>query len=113
MKKYSCLTWSKEDFYGSEDLMDKFFNESEDAIIEAIQEIKHIWMLDNQKSVTIYYNDVFVSEEPNEIAANCPYVVVPIQNAIEYADNKIDSGEWEAYCIPELIRTHQVIFHNE
>jgi len=63
------------------------------------------------KLVTIFYNDVFVSEIPNEIYANCPCVNVPIDEAIEYADNKIESREWDAYCIPELIRSHQVIFH--
>ena len=62
--------------------------------------------------VTIYYNDVFVSEVPNEIYANCPYVNVPIDKAIEYADNKIDNREWDAYCIPELIKDHKVVFHD-
>ena len=61
---------------------------------------------------TIYYNDVFVSEVPNEIYANCPYVNVPINEAIEYADNKIENGEWDSYCIPELCE-HEVIFHEE
>jgi hypothetical protein len=59
--------------------------------------------------VTIYYNDVFVSEVPNEIYANCPYVNVPINEAIEYADNKIENGEWDSYCIPELCN-HEVKF---
>jgi|688.fasta_scaffold1530629_2 hypothetical protein len=62
--------------------------------------------------VTIYYNDIFVSGIPNEIYANCPYVNMPIDEAIEYADNKIESGDWDAYCIPELIRSHQVVFHD-
>jgi len=65
----------------------------------------------NMKLVTIFYNDVFVSEIPNEIYANCPCVNVPIDEAIEYADKKIENREWDAYCIPELIRSHQVIFH--
>jgi len=59
--------------------------------------------------VTIYYNDVFVSEVPNEIYANCPYVNVPIDEAIDYADNKIENREWDAYCIPELCN-HEVNF---
>jgi hypothetical protein len=59
--------------------------------------------------VTIYYNDVFVSEEPNEIYANCPYVNVPIMDAIEYADRMIENGDWDAYCIPELCN-HEVKF---
>ena len=62
--------------------------------------------------VTIYYNDVFVSEEPNEISANCPYVNMPIAEATSYADNKLENGEWDAYCIPELCN-HEVIFHEE
>jgi hypothetical protein len=59
--------------------------------------------------VTIYYNDVFVSEEPNEIYANCPYVIAPIEKAIEYADRMIDNKHWDAYCIPELCN-HEVKF---
>jgi hypothetical protein len=59
--------------------------------------------------VTIYYNDVFVSEVPNEIYANCPYVNVPIDEAIDYADNKIENREWDSYCIPELCN-HEVKF---
>lgn len=61
--------------------------------------------------VTIYYNDVFVSETPNEIYPNCPYVNVPIEDAIDFAENKIENREWDAYCIPELISSHEVIFH--
>lgn len=62
--------------------------------------------------VTIYYNDVFVSEEPNEIHANCPYVNVPIEDAIEYADRMIENKDWDAYCIPELCN-HEVKFHED
>jgi hypothetical protein len=62
--------------------------------------------------VTIYYNDVFVSDTPNEIYKDCPYVNVGINDAIEYADNKIENGDWDAYCIPEMLN-HNVIFHNE
>lgn len=62
--------------------------------------------------VTIYYNDVFVSEEPNEIYANCPYVNMPIMDAIDYADRMIDNGDWDAYCIPELCN-HEVIFKTD
>ena len=62
--------------------------------------------------VTIYYNDVFVSEEPNEISANCPYVNMPIAEATSYADRMIENGDWDAYCIPELCE-HEVIFHEE
>ena len=59
--------------------------------------------------VTIYYNDVFVSEEPNEIYANCPYVNMPIAEATRYADRMIENGDWDAYCIPELCN-HEVKF---
>lgn len=59
--------------------------------------------------VTIYYNDVFVSEEPNEVYANCPYVNVSIMDAIEYADRMIENKDWDAYCIPELCN-HEVKF---
>jgi hypothetical protein len=62
--------------------------------------------------VTIYYNDVFVSEEPNEISANCPYVNMPIAEATSYADRMIENGDWDAYCIPELCN-HEVIFHED
>ena len=62
--------------------------------------------------VTIYYNDVFVSEEPNEISANCPYVNMPIDEATEYADRMIENGDWDAYCIPELCN-HEVKFHED
>jgi hypothetical protein len=61
--------------------------------------------------VTIYYNDVFVSETPNEIYKDCPYVNIAIDEAVDYADNKIESGEWESYCIPEILN-HEVIYLN-
>jgi hypothetical protein len=60
---------------------------------------------------TIYYNDVFVSEKPFEIYKDCPYVNVPIESAEEYAEQKIENREWDAYCIPELV-DHNVIFHD-
>lgn len=60
--------------------------------------------------VTIYYNDVFVSETPYEIYDNCPYVNIPIDEAIDYADTKIENGDWDAYCIPELCN-NEVIYH--
>ena len=60
--------------------------------------------------VTIYYNDVFVSCEPYEIEKDCPYVNVPIDNAINYADDKIENREWDAYLIPELCNNSEIIF---
>jgi hypothetical protein len=59
--------------------------------------------------VTIYYNDVFVSNVPNEIYENCPYVNIPLHLALEYADDKINNREWESYCVPELLN-HEVIY---
>lgn len=59
--------------------------------------------------VTIYYNDVFVSKEPYEIYKDCAYVNVPLSEAIEYAENKLNNGDWDAYCIPELCN-HKVIY---
>ena len=72
----------------------------------------HNLIIKHMTLVTIYYNDVFVSDHPFEIYANCPYVNVPIEEAIEYADNKIENGEWDAYCIPELVTSHEVVFHD-
>lgn len=60
--------------------------------------------------VKIYYNDVFISETPYEVYPNCPYVNVDISNAVEFAEQKLDSGEWHAYLIPELSQ-EQIIFH--
>lgn len=106
--KHTCLNWSKEDFNGDSKMMDRFFSECNELIIENINEIKTHWL--NSRLVTIYYNDVFISEQPYEIYANCPYVNMPIWYAEEYAENKIENREWDAYCIPELVE-HKVIFH--
>lgn len=62
-----------------------------------------------ERLVTIYYNDVFVSDIPNEVYKDCPYVNVPISSAIDYADYRLNSGDWHSYCIPELLN-HEVIF---
>ena len=61
------------------------------------------------KLVTIYYNDVFVSETRYEIYDNCPYVNIQEEKAIAYAEEKINNGDWDAYCIPELTN-HEVIY---
>jgi len=53
--------------------------------------------------VTIYYNDVVVTKQPYEIYKNCRYVNIPIDDAVDYAENKIQNGEWYAYCIPEIL----------
>lgn len=46
-----------------------------------------------------------------EIYKDCPYVNIPIDKAIDYADEKIDNKEWDSYCIPELVN-HKVIYHD-
>lgn len=61
------------------------------------------------KIVTIYYNDVFVSDIPNEIYKDCPYVNVPMDKAVDYAEEKIENGDWDSYCIPEIVN-HEVIY---
>ena len=63
-------------------------------------------------NVTIYYNDVFVSEKPNQVYPNCPSVSVDVENAVEFAENKLNNGEWHSYLIPELA-DHQVEFLNQ
>ena len=41
---HSCLTWSKEDFNGDEKLMNRFFTECNEIIIQSINEMKAHWM---------------------------------------------------------------------
>jgi hypothetical protein len=69
------------------------------------------------KLVTIYYNDVFVSVngygESYEIYENCPYVNIDEAIAEDYAENKIENGEWDAYLIPEFIKETKIIYHDE
>ena len=66
--------------------------------------------------VTIYYNDVFVSVngdgEPYEVYKDCPYVNVGKSIANDYAENKIENGEWDSYLIPELIKNAKIIYHD-
>lgn len=82
---------------------------SSDILINELLQEKYIQA---SRLVTIYYNDVFISEESYEIYANCPYVNIPIGYAEEYAENKIENREWDAYCIPELVDpTHTIIYH--
>jgi len=63
-------------------------------------------------NVTIYYNDVFVWEKPYQVYPNCPNVSVDVEKAREFAQAKLDSGEWHSYLIPELA-DHQVEFLNQ
>ena len=66
--------------------------------------------------VTIYYNEVFVSVdghgEPYEVYNNCPYVNIDKAIANDYAEDKIENGEWDAYLIPDLINGTKIIYHN-
>jgi len=61
--------------------------------------------------VVIFYNDVFVSEKPYEIYAGCPSVYVPIDKALEYAEAKIENRQWDAYCIPAFVTSHQIKYN--
>ena len=49
-QRHSCLAWSKEDFNGDERLMNQFFTECNEMIIQNINEMKDTWMsqLDEQ-----------------------------------------------------------------
>ncbi len=58
-------------------------------------------MTANQK-VTVYYNDIDISEKPYRIHAGCPSVELPWREATETAEKKIDSEEWSQYLIPTL-----------
>ena len=66
--------------------------------------------------VTVYYNDIFISvtgdEEPFEVYKDCPYVNLPIDQAEDIANEKIDSHEWESYLIPELVTNREIIYHD-
>ena len=65
------------------------------------------------KLVTIYYNDVFVSVNGNEayeVYENCPYVNIEESIAQDYAEEKIENGEWDSFLIPEFV-TNKVLYH--
>ena len=81
-----------------------------DAIEDARDTLIEIEQQSGSRLVAVYYNDVFVSEKPFEIYENCPYVNVPIAEAEAYAAAKLDNGDWQSYCIPELVRDHKVKF---
>lgn len=55
--------------------------------------------------VTIYYNDVDLRKEPYIIHPNCPTLNLPVKSveeATEFAEKKVSSGEWKGYLIPDL-----------
>lgn len=51
--------------------------------------------------IKIFYNDVVLGEVPR-VRPNCPSLKVPIEDAIRIAQDKMSSGEWTAYLIPDL-----------
>jgi hypothetical protein len=63
-------------------------------------------------NVTIYYNDVFVTQPPYLVYPNCPSVVVDIERAEDFAEQKLNSGEWSSYLIPELSKEEVTFLNN-
>lgn len=63
-------------------------------------------------NVTIYYNDVFVAQPPYLVYPNCPSVVVDIEKAEDFAEQKLNSGEWFSYLIPELSKEEVTFLNN-
>lgn len=65
--------------------------------------------------VTVYYNDVFISvthnDEPYEVYADCPYVNIPKERALSFAEEQLDNGDWDAYLIPEFVTHRKIIYH--
>ena len=51
--------------------------------------------------IKIYYNDVVVGETPR-VKPNCPFITVPVESARQVAEEKISTGEWVCYLIPDL-----------
>jgi hypothetical protein len=68
------------------------------------------------ETTKIYYNNVFVSVdgygEPYEVYKDCPYVNIDKAIANDYAEYKVESGEWDSYLIPELIEGTEIIYHD-
>ena len=63
--------------------------------------------------ISVYYNDIFISApygEPYEVYNGCNYVLIDINEAEDYANKKIESGEWQAYLIPALTN-REIIYH--
>lgn len=66
------------------------------------------------KLAPVYYDDIFIStqhDEPYEIYHGCNFVLVDIDQAEDYANEKIESGEWQAFLIPDLT-SRKIIYHN-
>ena len=59
--------------------------------------------------VTIYFNNIDIENKPYRVFEGCPSVTIAFKDAIEYAEKKIDSGEWSQYLIPELTGAETII----
>jgi hypothetical protein len=68
-----------------------------------------------EKLIRVYYNEIYVSttedDEPYEVYSGCPYLELPMSKAESIADDKIDSGEWHAYIIPDLVTNRKIVFY--
>ncbi len=53
--------------------------------------------------VQVYYNEV-TTEYPYIVRPNCPYEFIDLDHALDVAENKLLSGEWHCYLIPELMQ---------
>lgn len=60
--------------------------------------------LSPNEKVTVYYNNITIAgrESGHIVHVGCPYEKLPWREATEYAEKKIDSGEWSEYLIPAL-----------
>lgn len=52
--------------------------------------------------VTIFYNEIDDTGSPVVIHPNCPTLNLPLDRADKFAKERVESGEWLRYIIPEL-----------
>lgn len=66
--------------------------------------------------IKVYYNDVFVSvkneNEPYEVAKNCPFIMLPRDEAENIAEENIENRVWDGYLIPELLTNKNEVLFN-
>lgn len=62
-------------------------------------------------TIKIYFNDVILGD-PARVRPNCPYFLASPTEAKSIAQNKISSGEWTSYLIPDLHDT-PVVFEDD
>jgi hypothetical protein len=75
------------------------------------EDLKEVHAIENvTKLVTCYLNDVQVVEEPFEVAANAPYINLPIELAADICDDLLEANIIHSYCIPQL-NSSEVIIH--